>query len=286
MQISEKSVTFAAKINTNGLMEEQIKFRIEDRIARITMCDSEHFNCLSETMCFALIGAIDKAYSAECVGIIIDAECKRGVWSAGHNIHELPTDGSDPLAYEVPMEQLLRKVQDIPIPVIACANGTVWGGACDLCLSCDMIVAADTATFAITPAKIGIPYNASGIMHFINQLGINKAREMFFTANPITAQDALNVGLVNHIAPEGQLDALLEEKFCAPLRRNSILSVSAIKRQFRILSRTASTMSSESFERINAYRTKVYCGEDYKEGINAFFEKRTPNYQGKASDLD
>lgn len=286
MQISEKSVTFAAKINTNGLMEEQIKFRIEDRIARITMCDSEHFNCLSEAMCFALIGAIDKAYSAECVGIIIDAECKRGVWSAGHNIHELPTDGSDPLAYEVPMEQLLRKVQDIPIPVIACANGTVWGGACDLCLSCDMIVAADTATFAITPAKIGIPYNASGIMHFINQLGINKAREMFFTANPITAQDALNVGLVNHIAAEGQLDALLEEKFCAPLRRNSILSVSAIKRQFRILSRTASTMSSESFERINAYRTKVYCGEDYKEGINAFFEKRTPNYQGKASDLD
>ena len=174
-------------------MEEQIKFRIEDRIARITMCDSEHFNCLSEAMCFAL-------------------------------------DGSDPLAYEVPMEQLLRKVQDIPIPVIACANGTVWGGACDLCLSCDMIVAADTATFAITPAKIGIPYNASGIMHFINQLGINKAREMFFTANPITAQDALNVGLVNHIAAEGQLDALLEEKFCAPLRRNSILSVSAIRR--------------------------------------------------------
>ena len=130
------------------------------------------------------------------------------------------------------------------------------------------------------------PYNASGIMHFINQLGINKAREMFFTANPITAEDALNVGLVNHIAPEADLPALLEEKFCAPLRRNSIRSVSAIKRQFRILSRAASTMSSESFERINAYRTKVYRGEDYKEGIRSFIEKREPHYQGKASDLD
>jgi methylmalonyl-CoA decarboxylase len=149
-----------------------------------------------------------------------------------------------------------------------------------------MIVAADTATFAITPAKIGIPYNASGIMHFINQLGINKAREMFFTANPITAEDALNVGLVNHIAPMEQLDQLLEEKFCAPLRRNSVLSVSAIKRQFRILARAASTMSSESFERINAYRTTVYRGEDYKEGIRAFFEKRAPEYKGKAADLD
>ncbi len=260
--------------------------RIEDRIAWLTMKDSEHFNCLSEVMCQELINAIDEAYQQECVGIIITAECKRGVWSAGHNIHELPTDGSDPLAYEVPMEQLLRKVQDIPIPVIACTNGTVWGGACDLCLSCDMIVAADTATFAITPAKIGIPYNASGIMHFINQLGINKAREMFFTANPITAQDALNVGLVNHIAPEDQLNALVEEKFCQPLRRNSVLSVSAIKRQFRILSKATSTMTSESFERINAYRAKVFRGEDYKEGINAFFEKRAPEYKGKAADLD
>ena len=265
---------------------EPVNLKIEDRIAFLTMQDSDHFNCLSEAMCAGLIDAIDQAYAAECVGIIITAECKRGVWSAGHNIHELPTDGSDPLAYEVPMEQLLRKVQDIPIPVIACANGTVWGGACDLCLSCDMIVAADTATFAITPAKIGIPYNASGIMHFINQLGINKAREMFFTANPITAQDALNVGLVNHIAPEDQLPTLLDEKFCAPLRRNSVLSVSAIKRQFRILSQAASNLSSESFERINAYRAKVYQGEDYREGITAFFDKRAPQYKGKAADLD
>ena len=263
-----------------------INVTINDRIAVLTMQDAEHFNCLSGQMCMDLTKAIDEAYKAECVGIVIKAECRRGVWSAGHDIHELPLDGTDPLAYAVPMERLLRKVQDIPIPVIACANGTVWGGACDLCLSCDMIVASDTATFAITPAKIGIPYNASGIMHFINQLGINKAREMFFTGNPITAQDALNVGLINHIAPEEGLDQLLEEKFLAPLRRNSVLSISAIKRQFRILSKAASVLSSESFERINYYRTEVYRGEDYKEGIRSFFEKCPPEYKGKASDLD
>lgn len=263
-----------------------IDFDVEDRIAFIKMHNPDKFNCLSEAMCEAISDALEVAYERQCVGVVIKAECSRNVWSAGHDIRELPVDGNDPLAYDVPMERLLRQVQDTPIPVIACANGTVWGGACDLCVSCDMIVAAETATFAITPAKIGIPYNASGIMHFINQLGINKAREMFFTANPISANDALNVGFVNAVAPVEELDQLLESRFLAPLRRNSVLSMSAIKRQFRILSQATSTISSESFERINDYRRKVYQAVDYREGIRSFLEKRPPAYQGKASDLD
>ena len=110
---------------------------------------------------------------------------------------------------------------------------------------------------------------------------------MFFLGTPIEAEDALNVGLINHVAEDNEaLEKLLEEHFLAPLRRNSILSVSAIKRQFRILSRASTVISAESFERINAYRQKVYGGDDYKEGINSFLEKRAPNYKGKASDLD
>ena len=263
-----------------------VKSTIKDRICFVEMQNADHFNCLSAEMCQELSAAIQRGYKKECVGIVLKALCNKGVWSAGHDIRELPQTGEDPLAYDVPMEQLLRCVQDTPIPVIACVDGTVWGGACDLCLSCDMIVSADNATFAITPAKIGIPYNASGIMHFINQLGINKAREMFFLATPITANDALNVGLINRVAAPADLKKVLEEQFLAPLRRNSVMSISAIKRQFRALSKAADVMPSETFERINAYRTKVYKGADYLEGIRSFLEKRPPEYKGKASDLD
>ncbi len=263
-----------------------LSVEIKDRICYIEMQNADHFNCLSEEMCDELIDALRKGYNSECAGIVISAQTKKGVWSAGHDIHELPTDGSDPLAFEVPMERLLREVQDVPIPIIACVSGTVWGGACDLCLSCDMIVSSREATFAITPAKLGIPYNASGILHFINQLGMNKAREMFFLARPITAEDAMNVGLINQVADPDKLEELLENEFLKPLRQNSILSISAIKRQFRILSRASTVISAESFERINAYRTKVYEGADYKEGLASFFEKRKPVYKGKAADLD
>ncbi|MBR5728155.1 MAG: methylmalonyl-CoA decarboxylase [Muribaculaceae bacterium] len=263
-----------------------VNVTIEDRICFIEMNNPEKLNCLSDQMCRNIVDALNYAYESECVAIVIKAQCKHGVWSAGHDIRELPQDGSDPLAYDVPMERMLHRVQEVAIPVIACVNGSVWGGACDLCLSCDMIVASANATFAITPAKIGIPYNASGIMHFVNQLGLNKAREMFFLATPIEAEDALNVGLINRVAPLEELDKVLEEHFLTPLRRNSVMSISAIKRQFRVLSKASSVISSEGFERINAYRTRVYKGADYLEGISAFLQKRQPQFTGKASDLD
>ncbi len=222
-----------------------VNVTIEDRICFIEMNNPEKLNCLSDQMCRNIVDALNYAYESECVAIVIKAQCKHGVWSAGHDIRELPQDGSDPLAYDVPMERMLHRVQEVAIPVIACVNGSVWGGACDLCLSCDMIVASANATFAITPAKIGIPYNASGIMHFVNQLGLNKAREMFFLATPIEAEDALNVGLINRVAPLEELDKVLEEHFLTPLRRNSVMSISAIKRQFRVLSKASSVISSE-----------------------------------------
>lgn len=259
---------------------------IEDRIAYIEMNAFEHLNCLGESVCDSLILHLDRAYEAECVAILIRAKCRNGVWSAGHDIRELPLDGSDPLAYDVPLLRLLRKIQAVPIPVIAYVDGTVWGGACDLCFTCDMIVATSDSTFAITPAKIGIPYNSSGLMHFMNQLGINKAREMFFTGMPIAAIDAYNVGVVNHVAPASELHALVTERVLNPIRRNSVLAISAIKRQFRILAQDSSMVSSETFEQINAYRKGVYTSADYQEGIHAFLEKRPPRFSGKAKELD
>ena len=77
------------------------------------------------------------------------------MWSAGHDIDELPIRGIDPLPFGDPLEELLRAVRSYPGAVIAMVHGTVWGGACDLVLNCDMVVGDDTAAFAVTPARLG-----------------------------------------------------------------------------------------------------------------------------------
>ncbi|MCF0220225.1 MAG: methylmalonyl-CoA decarboxylase [Muribaculaceae bacterium] len=262
-----------------------IDFQIDNRVAFVTMQNSKKLNCLSTELCNELRGAIHDAYEQSCCAIVLKAETRNGVWSAGHDINELPLDGTDPLAFNVPMEQLMHDIQDVPIPVIAYVEGTVWGGASDLCLSCDMIVASYNASFAITPAKIGIPYNASGIMHFIRQIGPNKAREMFFTAQPLTAAEALNVGMVNHVTSIAELPEILETKILNPLRQNSIIAISAIKNQFRLLNKHSVSLTTEEFELLNAWRNRVYNGPDYKEGIHSFLEKRKPNFVTSSKDL-
>ncbi len=264
---------------------ELVDCRVDGRVAFLEMRGSK-LNCLSGRLCREMVDAFASLASEDIFAIVLRAPEGSRVWSAGHDISELPKRSRDPLSYSVPMEHLLRAVEDARVPVIALVEGGVWGGACDLCTVCDMIVADENATFAITPAKIGIPYNASGLMHFVNAMSLNKAKEMFFTASPITAQDAYNMGFVNYVAPSGKLMEVLNEKLLDKMRGNSVLAMSAIKRQFSLIMKARASLSAERFERMQAWRRAVYDGDDYEEGIRAFFEKRPPAFKGRADELD
>ncbi len=130
------------------------------------------------------------------------------VWSAGHDIDELPVRGVDPLPFADPLEELLRAVRGYPGAVIAMVHGTVWGGACDLVLNCDMVVGDDTAAFAVTPARLGLPYSASGIQYFLARLPFNVVNELIMTADLIAADRAYAVGVMNRLVRPDELEDL------------------------------------------------------------------------------
>ena len=250
-----------------------------DRTGILQLNRAEKHNCLNGDLMREMMNALDAMVTEDIRVIVIRAAPASKVWSAGHDINEIPEPRRDPLGYFDTLETLLRKVQDCPVPVLAMVEGSVWGGACDLCAACYLIIAAQGSTFAMTPAKIGIPYNASGLIHFTNLLGLNKAKEMFFTARPVSVDYAWNNGFVNHVVPADELGTFTLEVAKA-IAANAPLAVRSIKAEFRLLAR-GHPIDAETAEQIQAIRRQVYDSADYVEGIRAFKEKRQPLFQGK-----
>jgi methylmalonyl-CoA decarboxylase len=237
-------------------------------------------NALSYKLMNEIVNCLEDFKKKNLRAVVIRAEKNAKVWSAGHDLTELAAPGTDPLSYDNPLEKLLRSIENFPAPVIALIEGSVWGGACELAFTCDILIGAPNVTFAITPAKIGVPYNSNGILHFINMLGMSAVKEMFFTAKPVSAERAEKLGLLNHIIPAEEIESFTYG-YAEDIAKNSPLAISVIKEQLNILGK-AHPLTPAAFERITQLRKSVYESDDYREGIKAFLERRKPDFKGNA----
>jgi len=252
---------------------------ITNQIGTITLNNASRRNALSEALLDQVIAALTDFKAKKARVVILRAFKGATVWSAGHDIKELPQNNEDPLGYSDPLERALRAIRAFPAPVIAMIHGSVWGGAFDLVASCDIVIADETCSFAITPANLGLPYNTTGLIHFLGRLPINLVKEMFFTAAPIKGDDALRWGIVNHLVPSAVLEDFTAT-FAQKITTKAPLAIAVAKEQLRVLA-DYQPIAAQVFERLQDMRRVVYESKDYIEGVQSFLQKRPAVFTGE-----
>ena len=252
---------------------------LTDDVGTITMNHRKKLNALSEALIEEIINALTEFRESEARAVVLRANDGAKVWSAGHDVNELPMSRRDPLGWDDPLRMLIREIETAPMPILAMVEGGVWGGACEVAFACDMVVAERNATFAITPAKLGVPYNTTGVLNFMYAASRLIVREMAFTAQPVEAERAAILGIINYAVDKDELQTKVDE-LVGYIKSNAPLSIAVIKEQIRLLE-SAHSITPRMFERLQGLRREVYDSEDYREGLTAFLEKRKPTFRGK-----
>ena len=252
---------------------------IVDHVGVVTMNNGKQLNALSSELVQGILDSLDRFEALEIRAVILRAVPGAKVWSAGHNIKEIPLDGQDPITWNVPFEKLLHRVRNFPMPIIGMIEGSVWGGACDLAMTCDILVGTHTATFAITPVKLGLSYNTAGVNHFLGVLPVHIVKEMLFTAQPLSPEDAYRLGLLNRLVEPDGLEQVTMG-IAQNIASKAPLAVRVLKKEMQRLT-AGPGISPDDFEEIQGIRREAYRSNDFKEGIRSFFEKRNPVFTGK-----
>ncbi len=251
----------------------------EDAVARIVFDRPEKKNALSEAMWLALgEAARDLASDAGIRVVIVSGE--GGSFAAGADISEFETVYASPEraeAYAATISGALSALASVPAPVIARIEGACVGGGCAVALACDLRFCSPKARFAVTPARLGLAYPFEDTRRLVDAVGPAAAKDLLFSARFIDAQEALRIGLVDRLAPQDGLDAVLHDYV------ETLLGVSgATARGAKAAVNAVAAGAREETEHTRAAFRAAFSGSDFEEGYRAFLERRAPRFRGGA----
>lgn len=244
-------------------------------VLRITLNRPERRNALSEQLLTDLGTALDNAATDRSVRVIVLAAAGP-VFSSGHDLGEMKGRSAvDYHALFARCSQVMQRLRTVPQPVIARVQGLATAAGCQLVAACDLAVAATDARFATPGVKIGL-FCTTPMVPLVRSIPAKVAMEMLLTGQPLSAERALQVGLVNRVVAADQLDAeirQLTDAICA----SSPLTIQIGKQAFYD---QANLDEVEAYQRAVTVMTDNACRHDAQEGISAFLQKRPANWTG------
>lgn len=261
-------------------MDDELLFEVENGVATITLNRPDKRNAFTDEMVRQWVSWLDECKTREDVKVIIFTAVGTTFSSGGD------TGGLAEKAQQTPLQAkermganthaLTRKVAEIDKPIIAAVNGAAVGGGMDVALMCDVRLAAASARFAETYAKMGLVPGVGGAWFLPRLVGTAAALDMFWTSRWVDAEEALRLGIVNRVFPDEEFrDGV--KAYAEQIVNAAPMSVRFIK---RLVYQGLETDLLTHLDALGSHLALVRTSNDHKEAVAALKEKRSPNFTG------
>jgi len=264
-------------------MSEPLLKEVKGRICTLTVNNPGKLNSLDPdilTGFHRILGELNNDDEVRCVVVRGSGE---KAFSAGYDISKIPISEKGHATEPQPAHTILKlgcdAIANYKYPVIAMIRGHCAGAGMELAASCDIRVASDNSRFMMPPAKLGVLYSYHGTQKLIDVVGLANTCEIFFTGRRFDAQRAREIGLVNHVVEQEELEDFTYQ-MAEEISGNAPLTLIASK---KIIARSLKyrVMPPEVLQEIAALTHTVFNSEDVKEGQKSFAEKRKPQFKGR-----
>lgn len=250
-----------------------LTFAVENKIAIITINRPDKMNALNKDVIQDLSKAFDEVYQNKEIKSVILTGSGQKAFVAGADITEfldLDEVGGATLAQKG-QDEVFNKIENCPKPVIAAVNGFALGGGCELAMSCHFRLASENAKFGQPEVNLGLIPGYGGTQRLTALVGKGKSMELCMTAHMVDANEALSIGLINHVTTQ---ESLLE-------RTKDILNIINTKSPMaisKVITCVNKAGTSEGYQTEITQFGQCFGTADMKEGVGAFLEKRKPNF--------